>query len=283
MARRSRGCRQPAVDAPRVLRWSVVLRCVAVLRCAAGQAMGDGVSKYTLPCNDPAVPFAWLKEYLPVVTSSDSCDGAADDWLGVDNDCACSSANETLETVDQGRVQLYGDRGFGLHLVNTSFKVTTGGLSVSAMEAVFEERLNDMTHFDSYMDYSVGLYAPPSGPRSLDAFVAAGAAIRRRGRDAWRAHDRERERERERVCACACACGRRRRRAGRRVRRRERVLLPLSVRPRGVQGVREPRCGRPGPGDRFVASGGPTARRPTPRPSTASSSTSRAPCSSSSS
>ena len=115
----------------------------------------------------------WMEKYLPVITSSDSCEGAADDWLGVDNDCVCSTANETLETVAQGRVQLYGDRGFGLHLVNTSFKLTTGGLSVAAVEAVFEERLNDMAHFDAYMDYSVAFYAPPTGPRALDAFVEA--------------------------------------------------------------------------------------------------------------
>ncbi|KAK7241875.1 hypothetical protein SO694_00019345 [Aureococcus anophagefferens] len=137
------------------------------------QAMGDGVSKYTLPCNAPEAPMQWMEKYLPVITSSDSCEGAADDWLGVDNDCVCSTANETLETVAQGRVQLYGDRGFGLHLVNTSFKLTTGGLSVAAVEAVFEERLNDMAHFDAYMDYSVAFYAPPTGPRALDAFVEA--------------------------------------------------------------------------------------------------------------
>mmetsp|Transcript_5540 Transcript_5540/g.18835 ORF Transcript_5540/g.18835 Transcript_5540/m.18835 type:complete len:245 (-) Transcript_5540:636-1370(-) len=137
------------------------------------QAMGDGVSKYTLPCNAPEAPMQWMEKYLPVITSSDSCEGAADDWLGVDNDCVCSTANETLETVAQGRVQLYGDRGFGLHLVNTSFKLTTGGLSVAAVEAVFEERLNDMDHFDAYMDYSVAFYAPPTGPRALDAFVEA--------------------------------------------------------------------------------------------------------------
>jgi len=137
------------------------------------QAMGDGVSKYTLPCNAPEAPMQWMEKYLPVITSSDSCEGAADDWLGVDNDCVCSTANETLETVAQGRVQLYGDRGFGLHLVNTSFKLTSGGLSVAAVEAVFEERLNDMAHFDAYMDYSVAFYAPPTGPRALDAFVDA--------------------------------------------------------------------------------------------------------------
>ena len=104
--------------------------------------MGDGISKYTLPCNAPEAPMQWMEKYLPVITSSDSCEGAADDWLGVDNDCVCSTANETLETVAQGRVQLYGDRGFGLHLVNTSFKLTSGGLSVAAVEAVFEERRN---------------------------------------------------------------------------------------------------------------------------------------------
>ncbi|KAH8045282.1 hypothetical protein JL721_12648 [Aureococcus anophagefferens] len=103
------------------------------------QAMGDGVSKYTLPCNAPEAPMQWMEKYLPVITSSDSCEGAADDWLGVDNDCVCSTANETLETVAQGRVQLYGDRGYGLHLVNTS----------------------------------VAFYAPPTGPRALDAFVEA--------------------------------------------------------------------------------------------------------------
>ncbi|KAH8043381.1 hypothetical protein JL721_13153 [Aureococcus anophagefferens] len=94
------------------------------------QAMGDGVSKYTLPCNAPEAPMRWMETYMPVITSSD-LRGRADDWLG-----------------------LYGDRGFGLHLVNTSFKLTTGGLSVAAVEAVFEERLNDMAHFDAYMDYA---------------------------------------------------------------------------------------------------------------------------------
>jgi len=48
--------------------------------------------------------------------------------------------------------------GFGLHCVNVSGHVTTGGLSTAEVEAHFNEKLSDMTQYDSFMDFSVTFY-----------------------------------------------------------------------------------------------------------------------------
>jgi hypothetical protein len=50
--------------------------------------------------------------------------------------------------------------GFGLHLVNVSNHLTTGGLSVSEVESQFELKLGDMSVFDSFMDFNAQFYTP---------------------------------------------------------------------------------------------------------------------------
>lgn len=48
--------------------------------------------------------------------------------------------------------------GFGLHCVNVSNHLTTGGLSTEEVEDHFNNKLGDMTAYDSFMDFSVSLY-----------------------------------------------------------------------------------------------------------------------------
>jgi hypothetical protein len=45
--------------------------------------------------------------------------------------------------------------GFGLHLVSVPGHSTSGGLSVEEVEAHFNEKLGDMSKFDSFMDFNV--------------------------------------------------------------------------------------------------------------------------------
>lgn len=151
-------------------RWVLLAACV---HAACGQANGVGVSKYTLPCDDPSVPAAWLRKYLPVVWSSDSCDDGGSDDNDAVGTCTCTSADGAVSYVEQGHVQLYNDRGFGLHLVNSSFRETTGGLGVKSVEAYFDEKLGDAAAFDSFFDLNVGLYLNAQhGRYSLDGIVA---------------------------------------------------------------------------------------------------------------
>ena len=138
----------------------------------AGQAMGDGISKYTLPCNDPIPRIAWLEEYLPVVVAADSCLDESDDGNDALDTCTCNSSEYGVWEEKEARVQLYHQKGFGIHMVNSSGRITEGGMTVEAMEQVFHDKLGNMTEFDSFMDYNLGLHLPPHGNYSLDALIS---------------------------------------------------------------------------------------------------------------
>jgi hypothetical protein len=49
-------------------------------------------------------------------------------------------------------------QGFGLHCVNVSAHLTTGGLSTAEVEDKFTTNLGDMKTFNAFMDFSVSLY-----------------------------------------------------------------------------------------------------------------------------
>merc|ERR1712050_786220 len=59
---------------------------------------------------------------------------------------------------DEGRRLQDPGNGFGLHCVNVSGHLTTGGLSTAEVEEHFNEKLGDMKEYDSFMDYSVSFY-----------------------------------------------------------------------------------------------------------------------------
>ena len=99
-----------------------------------------------------------------MATPGDECDN---------NICDCSATSSTPAwKIQQGRVYttkssslaLRGRRlqspgnGFGLHCVNVSNHLTTGGLSTAEVEAHFNDKLGDMTAYDSFMDYSVSFH-----------------------------------------------------------------------------------------------------------------------------
>ena len=153
--------------------WVLLWRCAALgfIGRAAGQAMGDGISKYTLPCDDPIPRIAWLQRYLPVVVAQDSCLDEGDDASGALDTCTCNSSEYGVWEEKEARVQLYHQKGFGIHLVNSSGRVTTGGMTVAAMERVFHDKLGNLTAFDAFLDYNLGLHLPPTGNYSLDAFI----------------------------------------------------------------------------------------------------------------
>ena len=84
----------------------------------------------------------------------------------------------TLETEDDAVVEsdmlLRGIRmpspgnGFGMHLVNVSNHVTTGGLTVSAVETQFTKKLGDMSSFDAFMDFNAQYYTS-----ALETYIEA--------------------------------------------------------------------------------------------------------------
>ena len=132
---------------------------------------GNGVSKSTYAATDPIPAATWLKTYLPVEEANDDCDGAV---------CHCSAGTTEAWDIEQGRVALklgFSDlgisRGFGLHLVNVSARTTGPELSLAAVEAAFAARLGNMSDFDAFMDFNVGLFTTDL-TRYTDRFDADG-------------------------------------------------------------------------------------------------------------
>jgi hypothetical protein len=141
---------------------------------AAAQSPGNGISKSTYSCNDPIAAKKFMTKYFPVQTPGDEC---------TNDICICDATGSTPKWyIQQGRVYVpskslknYGDfkaegrsllsrrlqdpgMGFGLHCVNVSNHVTTGGLSTAEVEDHFTSKLGDMKEFDSFMDFSVTFY-----------------------------------------------------------------------------------------------------------------------------
>lgn len=132
----------------------------------AAQSPGNGISKSTYTSNDPITGYNFLYKYFPVATPGDECDN---------NICICPAVGAVPQWyIQQGRVytKMTADDvadtgrdllqspglGFGLHLVNVSNHLTTGGMSTAAVEAEFTKKMGDMAEFDSFMDYNAALY-----------------------------------------------------------------------------------------------------------------------------
>lgn len=140
-----------------------------------GDYPGCGVSKSTYSATDPVAGKKWMSKYFPVQTPSDECS----------NDiCECSAtSNHAAWEIQQGRVYATHEispsgggsagNGFGLHLVNVSAHLTTGGLSTAEVEAHFISKLGDMTKFDSFMDFNV-VFATSNLQGYKDTFKADG-------------------------------------------------------------------------------------------------------------
>jgi len=136
---------------------------ILLLAPAVAQSPGNGISKSTYACNDPISAKNFLYKYFTVETPGDEC---------TNDICTCSSTSSVPEWyIQQGRVYVKessaageGRRlqspgnGFGLHCVNVSNHLTTGGLSTAEVEAHFNSKLGDMSAFDSFMDFSVSFY-----------------------------------------------------------------------------------------------------------------------------
>jgi len=122
-----------------------------------GDYPGHGVSKSTYSCNDPVSAWKFLNKYFPVETPTDEC---------TDNVCTCPASGSTPAwQIQQGRVYAkrkgasgsggHAGNGFGLHCVNVSQHLTTGGLSTSEVETQFNQKLGEMDKYDAFMDYNV--------------------------------------------------------------------------------------------------------------------------------
>jgi len=130
---------------------------------AVAQSPGNGISKSTYSCNDPISAKKFLTKYFPVQSAPDSCSNDV---------CECSGWNIQQGRVyvptsgrsllskraDEGRRLQDPGNGFGLHCVNVSGHLTTGGLSTAEVETHFDTKLGDMKEYDSFMDYSVTFY-----------------------------------------------------------------------------------------------------------------------------
>merc|ERR1740138_1597431 len=96
----------------------------------------------------------FIAKYFKVQAPGDECDNDV---------CDCSS--DGAPNIEQGRVYttrqisptggMPPGNGFGLHLVSVPGHSTSGGLTVEEVEAHFNEKLGDMSTFDSFMDFNV--------------------------------------------------------------------------------------------------------------------------------
>ena len=139
------------------------MRLVACLLplAALAQGPGNGISKATYACDDPAVGHAFLLRYFPVRNASDECEH---------NACKCTWQGETFD-VQQGRVYLDvpGEEQFGLHLVNSTAHWTHGAKSVAEVDAIVGDKLADLgSRFDAWADFRVTLIAA-----DLDSYIEA--------------------------------------------------------------------------------------------------------------
>jgi len=125
---------------------------------AAAQSPGNGISKSTYSCDDPITGWKFLMKYFPVATAPDEC---------ANNICSCpATSTQPAWQIQQGRVYTKSSAeenpspgsGFGMHLVNVSAHVQTGGKTTAEVEAIFATKLGDMSAFDSFMDYNIAHY-----------------------------------------------------------------------------------------------------------------------------
>jgi len=145
------------------------LYCLVVfslLASCCAQSPGNGISKTTYACDDPVPGKTFLQKYFPVGVPQDEC---------TNDICDCTDPDGTTWNILQGRVyalesqtaktdgpglQAPAGNGFGLHLVNVSESLTTGGKSTAEVEEFFAEKLteNGMSKFDSFMDFNAMFY-----------------------------------------------------------------------------------------------------------------------------
>jgi len=136
---------------------AAVVAC-AVAQPSCNQVDGDypgcGISKVTHAASQPKAGKTWMYKYFNVQTPGDECSN---------DECDCSSTG--APTIEQGRVYttrqispsggMSPGNGFGMHLVSVPGHKTTGGETVESVESKFQEKLGDMSKFDSFMDFNV--------------------------------------------------------------------------------------------------------------------------------
>jgi len=145
-----------------------MLRSLALLCLVyhvSAQSVGQGVSKSTYSTSDPVAAWTWMKKYLVDSSGNDLWCTPSDECTN--NICTCDAG----WTIPQGRVYLkssssyscgscwsHAGCGFGLHHVNVSGHLTTGGMDTATVEGEFTTKLADMdTRYDSFLDYNVVL------------------------------------------------------------------------------------------------------------------------------
>jgi hypothetical protein len=155
-----------------------------IVAFAAAQSPGNGVSKSTYSCDDPISGWTFLMKYFPVATAP----GTAHHTLlthtllthtllvyilfvrtdeCTNNVCDCpATATAPAWQIQQGRVYTKASAdanpdpgsGFGMHLVNVSAHLQTGGMTTAQVEAQFVSKLGDMSTFDAFMDFNIAHY-----------------------------------------------------------------------------------------------------------------------------
>jgi len=122
----------------------------AVVVVTMADRPGSGISKITHAASQPIAGKQFMYKYFNVATPNDEC---------ANDVCTCTDA----PTIEQGRVYAVEQSssfdpgpgaGFGLHLVSVPGHSTSGGLTVETVEGHFNEKLADMTSFDSFMDFN---------------------------------------------------------------------------------------------------------------------------------
>jgi len=152
------------------MRRSVLL--LALFGSAAAQSPGKGISKSTYASDDPLKGKAFMYKYFPVQTPGDECSGdicecpagtgGSSTWYIQQGRVYFNEASDNATAAQQRRRLLQANpdpgNGFGLHQVNVSNHLTTGGRSVAEVEGEFDTKLSGMSDFDAFMDYNAMLY-----------------------------------------------------------------------------------------------------------------------------
>lgn len=165
----------------------------AVLSVAQSQSVGNGVSKSTYATSDPVPAKQFLEKYFPVdpcrsvhharlVLTCAACAQVCTPGDECDNDicvCPAGTGGTTEWYIQQGRTWFttYGScsggpkegNGFGVHMVNLTNHLWTGGLSTETVEGYFKTKIAaaiTSNKYDSFMDYNTMWFT--SGGHSLD-------------------------------------------------------------------------------------------------------------------
>ena len=101
------------------------------------------------------------------VVNSHSADTCCKACVAMEGCVGATHVPRNSTNLASNRFEDYGpNEGFGLHLIAVSAHKTTGGMTVREVEALVAAKLENMSVFDGWMEFNVGLYTS-----DLDSYI----------------------------------------------------------------------------------------------------------------